>query len=128
MVRAALFRGGTVKIKIEVKGVEETIAKLSTLNAKARKAVEQQIAESALNIQMGAKKRCPVRTGALRNSITVDFYGKMSAQIGPHMLYDKYVEFGTRKMAAQPYLFPAFEEERPKLEEGIIKAIKEASE
>ncbi len=116
-----------MKIKIAVNGVEETIAKLSAMNAKARKAVGQQIAESALNIQMGAKKRCPVRTGALRNSITVDFYGKMSAQIGPHMPYAPYVEYGTRKMAAQPYLFPAFEEERPKLEEGIKKAIEEAT-
>lgn len=116
-----------MKIKIDVKGVEETIAKLSVMNTKARKAVEQQIAESALNIQMGAKKRCPVRTGALRNSITVDFYGKMSAQIGPHMPYAAYVEYGTKKMAAQPYLFPAFEEERPKLEEGIKKAIEEAT-
>jgi len=51
----------------------------------------------------------------------------MSAQIGPHMPYAPYVEFGTRKMAAQPFLFPAFEEEKPKFEEGLKKAIEEAA-
>ena len=113
-------------VTLEVKGVKETLAKIDLANAKVRKAVQEQIGKSALNIQFGAKKRCPVRTGALRNSITVDFYGVMSAQIGPHMPYAPYVEYGTRKMRAQPYLFPAFEEERPSFEEGLAKVIKGA--
>lgn len=114
-------------ITIDIKGVKETLGRIDLTNAKLRKAVKEQVGKSALNIQLGAKQRCPVRTGALRNSITVDFYGIMSAQIGPHMPYAPYVEFGTRKMAAQPFLFPAFEEEKPKFEEGIKKAIEEAT-
>ena len=116
-----------MKIKLDLQGVEHTVDRVIEISAKARKKVAEQINKSALNIQLGAKQRCPVRTGALRNSITVDFYGEMSAQIGPHMPYAPYVEFGTRKMAAQPYLFPAFEEERPKFEEGLKKAIEEAT-
>jgi len=104
------------------------LTRYSKSTRKRKKKVAKQISESALNIQREAKRRCPVDTGALRNSITVDFYGDMSAQIGPHMPYAQYVEFGTRKMRAQPYLFPAYEEEKPRLMEGIEKAIKEATE
>jgi len=115
-------------IKLEVKGVKETLAKIDLINAKVRKAVQEQVGKSAFNIQREAKKRCPVDTGALRNSITVDFYGVMSAQIGPHMPYAPYVEYGTRKMAARPYLFPAFEQERPNFEKGLAEAVKGTTE
>ena len=116
------------KVTLEVRGVKETLANINLANSRVRKAVQEQVGKSALNIQREAKKRCPVDTGALRNSITVDFYGEMSAQIGPHMPYAPYVEFGTRKMPAKPYLFPAFEEERPKFEEELARAIKGAVE
>ena len=115
-------------VVIDVRGTKETLAQIDLRNKKVRKAVQEQVGKSALNIQREAKKRCPVDTGALRNSITVDFYGEMSAQIGPHMPYAPYVEFGTRKMPAKPYLFPAFEEERPKFEQGLAEAIKGATE
>lgn len=115
-------------VVIDVRGVKEVVAKIDLTNARVRKAVQEQVGKSALNIQLGAKKRAPVRTGALRNSITVDFYGALSAQIGPHMPYAPFVEFGTRKMTARPFLFPAFEDERPKLEQGLAEAVKGATE
>lgn len=55
-----------------------------------------------------AKDLCPVDTGNLRNSIThkVDSAEK-AAYIGTNVEYAPYVELGTVKMAAQPYLKPA---------------------
>ena len=53
-----------------------------------------------------AKKRCPVDTGRLRNSITHMTSGN-SAYIGTNVEYAPHVELGTRKQAAQPYLRPA---------------------
>lgn len=53
-----------------------------------------------------AKDLCPVDTGNLRNSITHTSDGK-AAYIGTAVSYGKFVELGTRKMAAQPYLKPA---------------------
>jgi HK97 gp10 family phage protein len=47
-----------------------------------------------------------VDTGNLRNSITHTSDGK-AAYIGTNVEYGKYVELGTVKMAAQPYLRPA---------------------
>ena len=53
-----------------------------------------------------AKDLCPVDTGNLRNSITHTSDGK-AAYIGTNVTYGKYVELGTVKMAAQPFLRPA---------------------
>lgn len=58
-----------------------------------------------------AKDLCPVDTGNLRNSITHTSDGK-AAYIGTNVEYGKYVELGTVKMAAQPYLRPAAEDHR----------------
>lgn len=53
-----------------------------------------------------AKKDCPVDTGRLRNSITHDVMG-LSVYIGTNVEYAPYVELGTSRQKAQPYLVPA---------------------
>lgn len=53
-----------------------------------------------------AKKLCPVDTGRLRNSITFDMDGT-SVYIGTNVEYAEYVENGTSKRKATPYLVPA---------------------
>lgn len=55
-----------------------------------------------------AKKLCPVDTGRLRNSIThtVD-EDEHAAYVGTNVEYATYVEMGTSKTKAQPYLKPA---------------------
>lgn len=55
-----------------------------------------------------AKRLCPVDTGRLRNSIThtVDIKGE-AAYIGTNVEYAPYVELGTSRQKAQPYLKPA---------------------
>ena len=55
-----------------------------------------------------AQMKCPVDTGNLRASITheVDAGGK-AVYIGTNVEYAPYVELGTSKQKAQPYLRPA---------------------
>ena len=52
------------------------------------------------------KKYCPVDTGRLRNSISHTQSGD-TEYIGTNVEYAPYVEFGTSKQKAQPYLKPA---------------------
>lgn len=113
-----------MNVNIKIDGKDEVIQNINKLSAAAKKAVKEQVGKSALNIQKNAKARCPVDTGALRNSITVDFYGELSAEIAPHMPYASHVEFGTHKMTARPYMTPAAEEERSKFENAVANAIK----
>jgi phage protein, HK97 gp10 family len=55
-----------------------------------------------------AKARAPVRTGYLRSSIhAVSLEAGKSAEVQVDAPYGAYVEYGTYKMAAQPYLGPA---------------------
>jgi HK97 gp10 family phage protein len=60
----------------------------------------------ALNIQNYARLVAPVDTGRLRSSIFVR-RGDGYVEVGSNVQYAAYVEFGTRHMAAQPYLRPA---------------------
>lgn len=55
-----------------------------------------------------AKDLCPVDTGRLRNSITHTVDESTGAvYIGTNVEYAPYVELGTVKQAAQPFLKPA---------------------
>ena len=53
-----------------------------------------------------AQDLCPVDTGTLRGSIT-HAVGGDTVEVGTDVEYAPYVEFGTRKQRAQPFLTPA---------------------
>lgn len=88
-------------IKLEVL-VDNTDAVKGGLKSAFARALER----IGLQAEGYAKDLCPVDTGNLRNSITHTSDGK-AAYIGTNVEYGKYVELGTVKMAAQPYLRPA---------------------
>ena len=56
-----------------------------------------------------ARSLAPVDTGELRDSIHAVLIGHGEAEIRVEARHAPYVEFGTYKMAAQPYLSPALE-------------------
>lgn len=66
--------------------------------------------KAGMDIQAGAKARVPVDTGFLRNSIsTADGWrgNTYRVEVGPTANYAAYVENGTSRQRAQPYLRPA---------------------
>jgi HK97 gp10 family phage protein len=78
------------------------------------------VKKSALDIEADAKINSPVDTGLLMNSISSTIEG-LSAEIGPDTEYEEYVEHGTSKMVAQPYMLPAFEKHAPQFEDAMGK-------
>ena len=68
-----------------------------------------------------AKELCPVDTGRLRNSIAHEQINDHTEQIGTNVDYAPFVELGTRRQKAQPYLRPAVENHRAEYE-AIIRA------
>lgn len=56
-----------------------------------------------------AKRRCPVDTGRLRNSITHAQMDDKTEVIGSNVSYAPFVELGTHRMKAKPFLRPAAE-------------------
>lgn len=76
-------------------------------------AIERALEAVGLQAEGYAKMLCPVDTGNLRNSITHQQIDKGSEAIGTNVEYAPYVEMGTQKMAAQPYIKPAVENHIP---------------
>lgn len=75
--------------------------------------VAKGLAKKAVQVERTAKRLCPVDTGRLRSSITwsLEQDGRgLYALVGTNVVYAAYVEFGTRFMAAQPFLRPALRE------------------
>lgn len=64
-----------------------------------------------LRVQNRARQLAPVDTGRLRSSITSSGLQRDSrgayVEVGTNVFYAGFVEFGTRRMPAQPYLRPA---------------------
>lgn len=78
------------------------------INAKDE-AIERALEMIGLKAEGYAKLLCPVDTGRLRNSITHTQGGKETEIIGTNVEYAPYVEMGTRKTKAQPFIRPAAE-------------------
>ena len=71
-----------------------------------------------------AKRKCPVDTGRLRNSITHTVDGTMlEAYIGTNVEYAPHVELGTRHQDAQPFLRPAAQDHASQYRRVISDAL-----
>ena len=114
-------------------------------------AVGKLVRRAAFGIERSAKKRAPVKTGFMRNSIytrTQDMsgYTKASAAAGRRNKAEKplpevpppahneayvavgaeyaiFLEFGTHKMPAKPFFYPAVEEVRPKFVAALQRLV-----
>lgn len=85
-------------------------AQLLALSGASDGAVARDLARRAIAVQAEASRLCPVDTGRLRGSIEWEI-GKDSrglvARVGTNVEYARFVEEGTRRMTAQPFLRPA---------------------
>lgn len=64
-------------------------------------------------------------TGATRRSITTSIENNgLTAKVGPHTHYAGYLEKGTRKMSAQPFVKPAFNIQKVKFKKDLERLIK----
>lgn len=111
-------------MKIDTSQLDAVAADLrrngSHVGAKASAAFRKTIHD----IEADAKGRAPVDTGALKNSISSDITGdgrfsSMAGEVGPTVDYGIWQEIGTSKMAAQPYLAPAFDARVPTFLEAV---------
>lgn len=69
-----------------------------------------------------AKMLCPVDTGRLRNSIS-HTQDESAAYIGTNVEYAPYVEMGTTRTRAQPYIRPAIENHKSEYQDIAKKAL-----
>lgn len=91
--------------------------------------VGNHVAKTAGKIETDAKFRAPVDSGDLRRSISNKMETnktKIMATVAPDTKYDIYVELGTSRQPAQPYLFPSFDKNTanfPKEINNIVRKV-----
>lgn len=120
--------------KVKVVGIEKLQKKLKK-NIQMED-VKRQVRKHGAEIQTKAQQNAPVGTpestgipgyvgGTLKRSIGIDITdGGMTAEVEPTAEYAPYVELGTRFMEAQPYLKPAFDEQKEKFKKDMQKLVK----
>ena len=86
--------------------------------------VKRVVRHNGAEMQTKAQQNAPVDTGTLKRSIGLEITdGGMSAEVEPTAEYAPYVELGTRFMEAQPYLKPAFDEQKEKFKKDMKKLV-----
>ncbi len=131
------------KTYVELEGVEELHRAFARLELGVLREVKGVVAMSAAEIEAEAKARVPVRAanpaypvskakaaqprGMTRDKIkTILRDGGLGASIGTAYFIARFLEQGTKKMAARPFLNPAFQLVRPKYLERLSAALNKA--
>lgn len=110
-----------MSIKFKVRGVDRMVKLIASKGKQAHTATNRELDLSSKRIERNAKVKVPVDTGALKNSIFSAKAGNLTYKVTAPQHYAIYVEKGTRRTRAQPYLKPALDAERPKLISNLRK-------
>ena len=87
--------------------------------------VKRVVRHNGAEMQEKAQRNAPVDTGTLKRSIGLEITDSgMAAEVEPTAEYAPYVELGTRFMEAQPYLKPAFDDQKEKFKKDMKKLVK----
>lgn len=108
-------------IKFEgISKLDKGLKKRMDLNA-----VKTVVRKNGADMQAKSQRNAPVDTGTLKRGIGLDVSDNgMTATVEPTAEYAPYVELGTRFMEAQPYLKPAFDEQKEKFKKDMAKLTK----
>lgn len=107
---------------IKVVGIEKLQKKLKK-NVQMED-VKRVVRHNGAEMQEKAQRNAPVDTGTLKRSIGLEITDSgMAAEVEPAAEYAPYVELGTRFMEAQPYLKPAFDDQKEKFRKDMKKLV-----
>lgn len=113
-----------MELRVTISGLKNMQDELSDMVLAG--AMVKGLTAAALFVEGQAKIKAPIDTGFLRNSIGVGQVTAHYAVVGTNAKYASYVEEGTHKMAARPYLRPAIMDNVPKLKELVLDALMNA--
>ena len=116
---------------MKVDGMENLLAEIEKLGQKGSRIENKALKEAGDVVKESIEKEVPVRTGKLKQSITVSRVktkdGVKRVEVGPDKdgYYGKFVEFGTVKMKANPFMSRGYETSKEEAMEAIEKNLKE---
>lgn len=140
--------GGIVRLNVEIEGLSKLTAQLADLVGDADAVVTETITRIVMDTRTnaiqgiqrgpatgkvrkdGSRASAPGEfpmsdTGRLANSVDFNLptSGKLMGEVGTNVIYGRYLEFGTSRMAARPWLLPSFEKAKVGVEARLKKAI-----
>jgi HK97 gp10 family phage protein len=114
-------------MSLQFYGMQELIRRLEHLGTEADRVKEDALLAGAEIIQQAASEKAPRDTGKLAENIVIsDVKEDGTVDIGPDRdrFYGLFLEFGTSKMAARPFLQPAFEESKEQVQQKMADVIR----
>ena len=98
-----------MNVTVTLEGQAEFDAKIAAIITKASgPGLQAALMEGGKLIETACKQHAMFsqgyQTGRLKGSIVAEAQGENTVIVAPHTEYATYVEFGTSKMAAQPYM------------------------
>lgn len=112
---------------IKLEGMPELLRQLERLGAEAEQVKKDTLLAGAEVVQQAASEKAPRDTGKLAENIVIsDIKEDGTVDIGPDRdrFYGLFLEFGTTKMSARPFLQPAFEENKDQVQEKMADVIR----
>jgi len=104
-----------MKVNYNLKGLRQFTIQVKKKPTEVQRTVNSELNRSSLRVERRAKKYAPWDTGWMSNNIYSMGTGILQYAVVSPVHYSIYVELGTRKMAAQPFMYPALEDEYPVL-------------
>lgn len=112
------------------KGMDQLSLKVKYLQRAAQTGLKFGVSEAAGLFEAEEKLLVPVLTGRLKASIATtvvtDTPEKQQRAVAPDTEYAGYVEYGTSRMAAQPYVRPAYDMHQSEAVEVIKRSVNDA--
>lgn len=112
-----------------IRGIGAVVRNLEKAQKQIEDGVRKAAMRTAFEIEAEAVSRVPVDSGRLKGSISTQEVGDVievgsGVKAGSEVEYAHFVEFGTSRQAAQPYLQPAVEIAKQKYPNMIIEDVK----
>ncbi len=119
--------------RVKVTGVAEAQKELERQGRTIGEALAEVVPVAAAAIRDEARRTAPVDSGDLRDAIGYEVDGdtaevKIMNASRQGVWYAQFVEFGTSKQSAQPFMGPAAERERANLRVRVENAVKGAAD
>ncbi|WBM89866.1 HK97 gp10 family phage protein [Lacticaseibacillus rhamnosus] len=118
-------------INVNWSGLDSLMEQLGTTAAKTIEAAASAMKLTTGQVQATAKQVAPKRTGYMANNISVDPVKKtatsVTGTVNAKADYSSFVEFGTYKMSAQPFIRPAVSAAQSLFIKTTMDKLKEAA-
>ncbi len=97
-----------MKMSLQIQGTNKVITDLKKFGRAGKRVAADVTQIHAFEIEAEAKRNAPVDTGKMRQAIKAEKFKLLAWTVTAFESYSVWVEFGTSKMSAQPFLYPAW--------------------